>query len=54
MRATFASADKVGGRYVFNLGGNKYRLVAAISFGVQALWVKAALTHAEYDKGDWR
>jgi mRNA interferase HigB len=54
LRATFASVDKVGGRYVFNIGGNKYRLVAAISFGVQALWVKAVLTHAEYDKGDWK
>ena len=54
LRATFASADKVGERYVFNIGGNKYRLVAAISFGVQALWVKAVHTHAEYDKGDWK
>ena len=54
LRATFASVDKVGGRYVFNIGGNKYRLVAAISFSVQALWVKAVLTHAEYDKGDWK
>lgn len=54
LRAVFAAVDKVGERYVFNIGGNKYRLVAAISFGVQALWVKAVLTHAEYDKGDWK
>ena len=39
---------------MFNIGGNKYRLVAALSFKVQALWVKAVLTHDEYDKGKWR
>ena len=54
LRATFASADKVGGRYVFNIGGNKYRLVAAVAFSVQALWGKAVLTHAEYDKEEWK
>lgn len=54
LRATFASVDKVGGRYVFNIGGNKYRLVAAIAYSVQVLWVKAVLTHAEYDKEDWK
>ncbi|RLJ67660.1 mRNA interferase HigB [Sulfurisoma sediminicola] len=54
LRATFASVDKVGSRYVFNIGGNKYRLVTAIAYSVQALWVKAVLTHAEYDKEDWK
>jgi mRNA interferase HigB len=53
LRATFASADKMGNRYVFNIGGNKYRLVAAIAYSVQVLWVKAVLTHAEYDKEEW-
>jgi len=54
LRATFASVDKVGSRYVFNIGGNKYRLVAAIAWSVQALWIKAVLTHAEYDKEEWK
>ncbi|MDP2809982.1 MAG: type II toxin-antitoxin system HigB family toxin [Rhodocyclaceae bacterium] len=54
LRATFASVDKVGSRYVFNIGGNKYRLVAAIAYSVQALWIKAVLTHAEYDKEEWK
>ena len=53
LRATFTSVDKVGGRYVFNIGGNKYRLIAAIAFTPQLLWVKAVLTHADYDEGDW-
>jgi mRNA interferase HigB len=54
LRATFASVDKVGERYVFNIGGNKYRLVAAIAFNAGLVWVKAVLTHAEYDKGKWK
>jgi mRNA interferase HigB len=54
LKATFASVDKVGARYVFNLGGNKYRLVAAIAFQPGLMWVKAVLTHTEYDKGAWK
>ncbi len=54
LKSTFASVDKVGERYVFNIGGNKYRLVAAIAFQTGLVWVKAVLTHSEYDKGDWK
>ena len=53
LRATFASVDKVGNLYVFNIGGNKYRLIASVAFVVRTVWVKAVLTHAEYDKGKW-
>ena len=52
--ATFMGVDKVGERFIFSIGGNKYRLIASIAFSVQSLWVKAVLTHAEYDKGDWK
>lgn len=54
LRATFATVDKVGDRYVFNIGGNKYRLVATVAYTPALLWVKAVLTHAEYDKGAWK
>lgn len=54
LRTTFRGVDKVGERFVFNIGGNKYRLIAAIAFAPQLVWVKAVLTHAEYDKGDWK
>ena len=52
--ATFASVDKVGERYVFNIGGNNYRLVAAIAFAPRLVWVKAVVTHGDYDKGAWK
>ena len=54
LRAAFGAVDKVGALYVFNIGGNKFRLVAALSFKVKTLWVKAVLTHGEYDKGTWK
>ena len=54
LKATFANVDKVDERYVFNIGGNKYRLVAAIAFQAGLMWVKAVLTHREYDKGAWK
>lgn len=54
LRATFASVDKAGDRYVFNIGGNKYRLIASMVFSVQTVWVKAVLTHVDYDKGAWK
>jgi mRNA interferase HigB len=37
-------------RVVFNIGGNMYRLVAAVDYRRQALFIKFIGTHAEYDK----
>jgi mRNA interferase HigB len=37
---------------VFNIGGNKYRLLAKVWFPGQAVWIKFVGTHAEYDKLD--
>ncbi len=54
LRGVFASVDKVGEKYVFNVGGNKYRLVATIAYQIQVVWVKHVMTHAEYDKGVWK
>lgn len=54
VRATFASADQVGQFTVFNIGGNKYRLIAAIHFNRGKLYLRHILTHAEYDRGVWK
>jgi mRNA interferase HigB len=40
--------------YVFDIGGNKYRLVAAIHFNRQRLFIRFVMTHEEYDRGDWK
>jgi mRNA interferase HigB len=50
----FPSADKVGDLIVFNIGGNKYRLIAAIHFNRQKVYIRYILTHPEYDKGRWK
>jgi len=54
IRKTFPSADKVGNLTVFNIGGNKARLIAAIHYNTKCVYVRHVLTHAEYDKGHWK
>jgi mRNA interferase HigB len=54
LRADFPSADWVEGLVVFNIGGNKYRLVADVRFDRALVFVKVVLTHREYDKGAWK
>jgi mRNA interferase HigB len=54
LRAVFPSADLVGKLTVFNIGGNKVRLIAAIHYNRQKIYIRAVLTHAEYDGGKWK
>jgi mRNA interferase HigB len=58
LKRTFRSVDYMSARgrgfYVFNIGGNKYRLIAAVHFNTQKLFVRHILTHADYDRGDWK
>lgn len=51
LKAFFPSADYVGnGRYVFNIKGNRYRVVALVVFVGSFMQVRFCGTHAEYDK----
>jgi mRNA interferase HigB len=54
LRAVFPSADQVGKLTVFNIGGNKVRLIAAIHYNRKRLYIRAVLTHEEYDRGKWK
>ena len=54
LKAAFNAIDKVGELTVFDIGGNKYRLIAYIRFEKQILYIKAVLTHRDYDKGAWK
>lgn len=59
VRKTFPSADGVrvrSGRTatVFNIGGNNYRLIAAIHYNRQRIYLMRILTHAEYSKNVWK
>lgn len=54
LRQTFPSADMVDNLIVFNIGGNKYRLIASIHFNRNKVYIRHVLTHAEYDKEGWK
>jgi len=54
LREVFPSADKVGKLTVFNIGGNKIRLIAAIHYNRKKVYIRAVLTHSQYDRGHWQ
>lgn len=59
VRRTYPHADGVTTRLgetltVFNIAGNKYRLVARINYDYQLVNVRAVLTHQEYDNESWK
>lgn len=54
LKRDFATADQVGRRTVFNVGGNKYRLIARVNYRTQKVFVLRIMKHSEYTKGDWR
>ena len=54
LRRQFPSVDQVGRLTVFNLGGNKVRLIAAIHYNRHKIYIREILTHSEYDQGKWK
>jgi len=54
VKQVYPSADLVGRYTVFNIKGNKYRLIARIVYRSQTLFVVAVMIHEEYDLGQWK
>jgi len=54
LKATYISADIYNDCYIFNIGGNNYRLIARVNFKWRMLYVRAIMTHREYDEGRWK
>jgi mRNA interferase HigB len=54
VRKEFRDAEAVGNFTVFNIKGNKYRLIVGINYQKQTVYYKYFLTHAEYDKDKWK
>lgn len=54
IKAVFPAADQVGKLTVFDIGGNKIRLIAAIHYNRRKVYIRAVLTHREYDLGKWK
>lgn len=54
VKADIGSASIVGNCAVFNIGGNKYRLVARILYRSQKVYILKVMTHKDYDEGRWK
>jgi mRNA interferase HigB len=52
VKELFPAADyaPLTGTIIFDIGGNKYRLIARIDFEEQAMYVESVLTHKDYDR----
>lgn len=54
MTGIFPATDKVGSHHVFNIGGNKIRLIAIIHYQAKRVYIREVLDHDDYDKGKWK
>ena len=50
IRRTFGAADYVAPFTVFDVGGNRYRVVTVIHYNRQRVYIRRVLTHSEYDR----
>jgi mRNA interferase HigB len=54
VQQSFPDADHIGQVLVFNIRHNRYRLIATVFYPARTLYLKALLTHKEYDKEEWK
>jgi len=54
VKNVYPHADAVGTCTIFNIGGNKYRLITKINYARQAIYIRNVLTHPQYDRGNWK
>lgn len=54
IRRQFPSADQIGRLFVFNMRHNRYRLIVKADLATQRMFVKALLTHKEYEREEWK
>jgi len=54
VRKCFPATDMVGDLAIFNIRGNRYRLIVRMVFRYKRIYIKEFLTHAEYNKGRWK
>jgi mRNA interferase HigB len=54
VKRDYPTASSVGNCTVFNIAGNKYRLVVRIIYQIQKVFVLKVMTHAQYDQESWK
>ena len=50
----FNSSDFFEDKIIFDIGGNKYRLIVKIQYKIRTIFIKGIYTHKEYEKGKWK
>lgn len=53
VRLTWPNTDRVKGKTIFNIKGNRYRLIAIVNYASQTIIVRMLVTHDEYSTGEW-
>ena len=53
VRQTFNHADVYGDCVIFDVGGNKYRIIAKVRYRKHIVFIRSVLTHEEYDENNW-
>src|SRR5262245_39446892 len=51
IKATFRTADYVAPCTVFDIGGNKFRVITVIHYNRKRVYIRHVFTHQEYDRG---
>ena len=54
LKILFPAVDKVGKFHVFDIGGNKIRLISMVKFQGKKVYIRHILSHKEYDKNQWK
>jgi mRNA interferase HigB len=54
VRQSYGSVSLAGKFIMFNIGGNKFRLITIIEFKLGIIFIKHVLTHEEYDEDKWK
>ncbi len=54
LKANFSSADLVGDCVVFDIGGNKFRLICRVRYQLHRVYILKVMTHKEYDRVNWQ
>ena len=54
IRETYRSTDVYKDCVIFNVGGNKYRLITKIRYQINRVYIRFVMTHKKYDKDKWK
>jgi len=54
VKKTFNSTNIYKGCTIFDIGGNKYRIIAKVEYQIHIVFIRFVLTHSEYDEKKWQ